>query len=399
MDYEATWESVSEHPVPDWFHDAKFGIFVHWGLYSVPAWAPTTGELGEVIQNEGWEAWFTRNPYAEWYLNSLRIAGSPTQQHHEATYGAGFSYDDFAPMFNEATRNWDPSGWADLFHKAGARYVVLTTKHHDGFLMWPSEQPNPFKEGYHAQRDLVGELTEAVRARGMLMALYYSGGLDWTFNHHVIKSIDDLFACVPQSEDYVKYADGHWYELIERYGPVVLWNDIAYPAAADLPHLFADYYNLFPDGLVNDRFLQHFEFDANASAFVNVKHHDFRTPEYATFDQITEKKWEATRGLGFSFGYNQNEGPEHTLTLERLVHSFVDIVSKNGNLLLNVGPMADGTIPPLQRDILLGFGKWLEVNGEALFDTRPWVQGRRPHRPAVHLFASPTGAARFMHSC
>jgi alpha-L-fucosidase len=340
----------------------------------VPAWAPTTGELGKVVEEEGWEAWFTRNPYAEWYLNSLRIAGSPTQQHHVKTYGPGFSYDDFVPMFNDGVRDWDPAGWADLFQKAGARYVVLTTKHHDGFLMWPSAQPNPFKQGYQASRDLVGELSDAVRARGMLMALYYSGGLDWTFNDPVIKNISDLFTCVPQSEDYVKYADGHWYELIERYGPVILWNDIAYPAAADLPRLFADYYNRFPDGLVNDRFTQRFEFDPNTSAILNIDHHDFRTPEYATSYSASEKKWEATRGIGFSFGYNQNEGPEQYLSLERLVHTFADIVSKNGNLLLNVGPMADGTIPEFQRDLLLAFGGWLEVNGEALFDTRPWVQ-------------------------
>jgi alpha-L-fucosidase len=394
MDYKPTWESVSQHPVPDWYHDAKFGIFVHWGLYSVPAWAPLTGEMGDVTQKEGFEAWFTRNPYAEWYLNSLRIEGSPTHQHHVATYGGDFAYEDFAPIFNEATRNWNPAGWADLFQKACARYVVLTTKHHDGFLMWPSQQPNPFKRGYHAERDLVGELTDAVRAHGMLMGLYYSGGLDWTFTHHVIKSLEGLFACVPQSEDYVKYADAHWLELIERYGPVILWNDIAYPAAADLPRLFADYYNYFPDGVVNDRFLQRFEFDPNSSAILNVNHHDFRTPEYATSYEASEKKWEATRGIGFSFGYNQNEGPEQYLTLERLVHTFADIVSKNGNLLLNVGPMADGTIPEFQRDLLVAFGGWLKVNGEALFDTRPWVQAEgRTTRGAPVRFTEGGGPA------
>ncbi len=179
----------------------------------------------------------------------------------------------------------------------------------------------------------------------MRMALYYSGGLDWNFNDLVIKDISDLFAGVPQTEDYVKYADGHWNELIERYAPIVLWNDIAYPAAADLPRLFSSYYNRFPDGLVNDRFTQRFEFDPNTSGILNLNHHDFRTPEYATSYDASEKKWEATRGIGFSFGYNQNEGPEQYLSLERLVHTFVDIVSKNGNLLLNVGPMADGTIP------------------------------------------------------
>ena len=368
--YEPTFSSVKQHPLPAWYDDAKFGIFIHWGLYSVPAFAPRKPmDLQSLLSGD-----FGGSPYAEWYQNNLRINGSAVQQYHAEKYGASFPYESFAAAFNAQSRGWNPEAWADAFQRARARYVVLVTKHHDGFLMWPSRQPNPFKQAYQAERDLVGELSDAVRARGMRMGLYYSGGLDWTFNDHVIVDIADLFVGVPQSDDYVQYADGHWRELIERHHPAVLWNDIAYPAAADLPQLFADYYNRFPDGVVNNRFTQRFEFDPNTSAIVNLDHYDFDTPEYATSYSARKEKWEATRGLGFSFGYNQNEGPEHLLTLERLVHSFVDIVSKNGNLLLNVGPMADGTIPPLQRDTLLRFGKWLEVNGEALFDTRPWAQ-------------------------
>jgi alpha-L-fucosidase len=374
MQYEPTWESVGRHPVPAWFHDAKLGIFVHWGLYSVPGWAPLTGELTEVVAKEGWPNWFARNPYAEWYLNSIRIQGSPSYQYHIQTYGQDFSYDDFVPLFDQATQQWNPDDWATLFQKVGARYVVLTTKHHDGFLLWPSRQPNPKKEKYLASRDLVGELTRAVRARGLRMGLYYSGGLDWTFNQTVIKDIADLFTGVPQQMDYVEYATRHWQELIERYEPAVLWNDIAYPAAANLPELFAAYYNKITDGLVNDRFTQRFEFDPASSAIANLDHFDFKTPEYNSFDTITEFKWEATRGIGYSFGYNRNEGPENYLSLPDLVHSFVDVVSKNGNLLLNIGPMADGTIPDLQRERLLGLGRWLETNGEAIFDTRPWVR-------------------------
>jgi len=374
VEYEPTWESVSRHPVPDWFHDAKLGIFIHWGLYSVPAWAPPTGELGEIAATGNWAYWFANNPYAEWYFNTIRIAGSPSQQHHVKTYGASFSYDDFVPMFNRAIQQWNPGEWADLFKMAGARYVVLTTKHHDGFLLWPSDHPNPKKESYQASRDLVGELAAAVRDRGMRMALYYSGGIDWTFNDKVIQDVADLFAAVPQQPQYVEYANHHWYELIERYAPVILWNDIAYPVAADLPKLFADYYNKMPDGLVNDRFTQRFKFDEGSSSIVNLDHYDFRTPEYATSYELTEEKWEATRGIGYSFGYNQNEGPEHVLTLQDLVHSFVDIVSKNGNLLLNVGPMVDGTIPEIQRQRLLGLGRWLEANGEAIYGTRPWIK-------------------------
>jgi len=391
MQYEPTLKSIRQHPVPDWFHDAKLGIFIHWGLYSVPAWAPLTGELGKVIAEEGWAGWFARNPYAEWYMNSMRIEGSPTQRYHVETYGADFAYHDFIPIFNRAIQNWNPALWADLFQQVGARYVVLTTKHHDGFLLWPSKHPNPFWEHYHAQRDLVGELSEAVRARGLKMGLYYSGGIDWTFNDLVIRDLGDLFAAVPQNDDYVAYANAHWRELIDRYLPSVMWNDIGYPARANLPALFAYYYNAVPDGVINDRFTQirmpgnrlvrtWFKmampllmrlFLKKGGGMPNAAHFDFKTPEYASYDQVVKIKWEATRGIGYSFGYNRNEGDNHYLSVQELIRSFVDIVSKNGNLLLNVGPTADGIIPEMQRERLLGLGNWLRVNGEAIYGTRP----------------------------
>jgi len=364
---KVTPESLHQRTVPDWFHDAKLGIFIHWGLYSVPAWALPTGELGKV----DWDVWFAQNPYAEWYMNSMRIEGGVTQRHHIETYGPDFHYEDFIPLFNDAIQAWDPGAMADLFREAGARYAVLTTKHHDGFLLWPSATPNPFRKEYHAARDLVGELTEAVRTREMYMGLYYSGGIDWTFNKTVIQSLADIQDAVPQGDEYVAYANAHWQELIARYKPSVMWNDIAYPAAADLNELFAHYYNSVPEGVINDRFTQRFEFSEGQIA--GSQHSDFRTPEYTSYDHIVEKKWEATRGIGYSFGYNQNEGPENYLSVQELVHSFVDIVSKNGNLLLNVGPMADGTIPALQRERLEGLGTWLHVNGEAIYGTRPWT--------------------------
>jgi len=394
MTYQATRESIALHRVPGWFNDAKLGIFIHWGLYSVPAWAPLTGELAKVLAEQGWSKWFAENPYAEWYMNSMRIEGSPTNRHHVETYGADFDYRDFIPMFNQAVQGWDPGEWAKLFQRVGARYVVLTTKHHDGFLLWPSERPNPFYEGYHAGRDLVGEVTEAVRARGMRMGLYYSGGIDWTFDDIVIQDITDLLAATPQGDEYVTYANGHWRELIERYQPALMWNDIGYPVQADLPALFADYYNAVPDGVINDRFAQirgprsrvtRALLKAVMSLFRRwilkrmgalpaSAHHDFTTPEYTSYDHIVEKKWESTRGIGFSFGYNRNEDVDNYLSVQELVHSFVDIVSKNGNLLLNVGPMADGTIPAVQQERLEGLGAWLDVNGEAIFGTRPWIR-------------------------
>lgn len=368
--FQPTRESVQSHPVPAWFQNAKLGIFIHWGLYSVPAYAPIAGELSEVLVNGDWGRWFANNPYAEWYMNSYQIEGSPTQHYHRQNFGANFSYFDFAPKFNAAVREWDPDEWAALFQTIGARYVVLTTKHHDGFLLWPSQQPNPYIANYQAERDLVGELTSAVQARGLQMGLYYSGGLDWTFNKQVIQHIADIPKAVPQMPAYVEYANGHWRELVERYGTVILWNDIAYPAATDLNELFAWFYNKVPGGVVNNRFAQKFELKDGHQ--VSDNHFDFETPEYTSFSEIRTKKWESCRGIGASFGYNQIEGPEQYQTVEGLVRLLVDIVSKNGNLLLNIGPTAEGKIPELQRERLLGLGEWLRVNGEAIFDTRPW---------------------------
>ena len=356
--FEPTWDSLDKHKVPEWFQDAKFGIFIHWGLYSVPAWAPPTGELGKV----DWTKWFKDNPYAEWYLNSLRITGSPTYEHHIKTYGRNFDYYQFSEQFNKGTQQWRPEQWAELFRRTGARYAVLTTKHHDGFRLWPSAVQNPHANGRQlsAKRDVVGDLTSAVRASGLKMGLYYSGGLDWTFTSEPIRNRKDLMDRVPQSEEYARYADAHWRELIERYQPSVLWNDISYPKAGQIPQIFAQYYNAVPDGVINNRF--------------GVPFTDYTTPEYAKYDKITQKKWESCRGLGFSFGYNQVEGPEQVIAPDKLVALLVDIVSKNGNLLLNIGPKHNGAISDIQLDRLNKLGDWLDTNGEGIFGSRPWTQ-------------------------
>jgi alpha-L-fucosidase len=377
LPYEATSASLGQHPVPTWFEDAKLGIFIHWGVYSVPGWAPTSaGELGEVP----FEEWFANNSYAEWYLNTMQINDSPTQRYHQDTYGGNVDYYDFAETFNEEVEKWDPDAMAALFSDVGARYVVLTSKHHDGFTLWPSRVDNPHLPAAHqgAQRDLVGELADAVRARDMRFGVYYSGGVDWSFKPTVITNLRDLVAAVPTDSAYTAYADAHWRELIDRYKPAVLWNDIAYPSAAKRRQLFADYYNAYPEGLVNNRWSTPTELQqaaAEGGGLTNADvHADFTTPEYAQYESITPEKWESTRGVGHSFGYNRNEGLEDMLTVDELVDSFVDIVSKNGNLLLNVGPKADGTIPAMQAERLRGLGNWLAVNGEAIFETRPWVE-------------------------
>ena len=369
MKYTPEKSSLKQHEVPEWFHNAKFGIFVHWGLYSVPAFAITGIDLVDSMKR-GPEEHFKNNPYAEWYLNSLRIKGSPTQKFHNQTYGANFSYDDFIPIFNKEIEKWNPDEMAELFKKAGAKYVVLGTKHHDGFLLWPSDYKNPNKEKYHASRNIVGELTKSVKKRGLKMGLYYSGALDWSFNPNPIIDGKSFVSNGPDSIKYTMYANNHWYELIDKFGPIVLWNDIGYPPNTNVYEIFSYFYNKFPEGVINDRWRQ-----SHKSEFKHptVRHWDFTTPEYEKMPKITNYKWEGTRGIGNSYGYNKMETENDYLTPKELIYLLIDVVSKNGNLLLNVGPKMDGSIPELQKKAILGIGKWLEVNGEAIFETRPWI--------------------------
>lgn len=354
--YEATIESLDQHSLPQWYDDAKLGIFIHWGLYSVPGWAPLVHPEHDFRSPD----YITNNPYAEWYLNTMRLGGSPTQKYHREHYGADYDYYNFAPVFNREVQKWNPDEWAKVFHATGAKYVVLTTKHHDGFTLWPSATKNPTlpPDRQHASRDIVGELTAAVRKQGLRMGLYYSGGYDWTFVPGPIRVAADHEKVKPQSEAYGKYADAQVRELIERYKPDVLWNDIDYPKSGHALEIMAEYYNAIPDGVIDNRF--------------GVKHSDFGTPEYKNVDKIDPKKWEECRGLGRSFGYNRAEGEAETISAADLIHLLVDIVSKNGNLLLDVGPEADGTIPMVQMERLQALGDWLRVNGEAIYATHPW---------------------------
>ena len=221
--YTGKWESVNTHQVPKWYDDCKFGIFIHWGIYSVPAYAPHTWELGEVDSKE----WFADNPYAEWYYNSLNIGKGPTYEHHMEKYGKDFKYEDFIPMWK--AENWDPAKWAELFKKAGAQYVVLTTKHHDGFCLYPSKYTdfNCVKMG--PKRDITGELTDAVRAEGIRMGLYYSGLIDWQYANDPIFENDDLFGTASPTFEYADYSYKQMMELVDTYEPSLVWNDIGWP--------------------------------------------------------------------------------------------------------------------------------------------------------------------------
>lgn len=377
---ELTDEMMAARTAAPWYQNAKLGVFVHWGLYSVPAWAPPVarGLRGHPPQTPPGAFDISLTPYAEWYLNSLRTEGSPTQTHHRAHYGADFDYYDFAPMFEAAHAAWRAQEWAALFAEAGARYAVLTSKHHEGYRLWPSAVENRRVAGrtLAATRDLVGDFANAMRGAGLKAGLYYSGGIDWSF-HRAPLGMDFLEALVrfardrkagrpltpavfPDTPEFAAHADAELGELIERYRPDILWNDIGYKRESRLRTLLARYLELVPHGVINDRF--------------GLAHADVETPEYRVRSSIAARKWETCRGVGASFGFNRNEGEGEMLAPFELIAMLVDVVSKNGNLLLNVGPRADGAIPANQAARLRALGAWLKENGAGIYDTVPWLR-------------------------
>jgi alpha-L-fucosidase len=366
--YEPTWESLDTHEVPEWYDDAKLGIFIHWGVYSVPAWAPKDASLRDREPDES-------SPYAEWYPYYMYEEGSETWEYHREQYGEDVEYIDFAEDFT--AENWDPEEWAEFFADVGAGYVVLTGEHHDGFPLWDTHYTKYSAAEMGPERDLVGDLAEAVRERDLKFSAsyhanlnYYQPGFEGRFGHPDYRGGANFREDeVGPGSEYVDFMNAKHRELIRKYDLDLLWFDVP-RAEGDHVHaqeLIADYYNRAEERgkgvVVNDR----------SATDAHREHADFYTPEYETFEEITEHKWESCRGIGQSFGYNETEGPEDHLSVEELIHSFVDIVSKNGNLLINVGPKADGTIPEVQRERLAGLGEWLDANGEAIFGTTYWA--------------------------
>jgi alpha-L-fucosidase len=380
--------------VPAWWSDAKLGIFVHWTPASVVGWAPVDVQIGDLIAAGRPDA-LGSTPYTEWYQNSLRFPGSPASEHHRRVHG-GCDYEVFVDAFEAGLAEWDPDDWARRFAATGARYVVLVAKHHDGFCLWPTGVAQPTARRWHTERDVVGELREAVLGAGMRFGVYYSGGLDWTFDDRPIGNLGDLLAAVPRGA-YPAYAAAQVRELIDRYRPSVLWNDIAWPAAGgELWPLFAEYYRAVPDGVVNDRWLPWSPaMGAMQSAAVrrladslNARvtrrdrgivpprppHFDVRTPEYTVFPDVPRDPWECVRGMDHSFGFNRASTEEHFIGHEELLGTFADIVAKGGNLLLNVGPKGeDASIPDEQAERLAWLGEWTSAGGCSVVGSRPWV--------------------------
>ncbi len=354
--YEPRWASLDARPMPDWYRDAKFGVFIHWGVYSVPAW----GKVGE---------------YAEWYWHRV-ASGKPEdvvwREFHAKNYGAQFSYVDFAPKFTAEL--YDAKQWADLFARAGVKYVVPTSKHHDGFALWPSaEASRTWGRPWNAseigpRRDVLGELAAATRERGMKFGLYYSL-YEW-FNP---LWLEDRGAYA------VKHMHPQFKDLISRYAPSLIFADGEWDLSSEAwrsEELLAWLFNESPskdDVVINDRW----------GKDSRHRHGGYWTTEYAAGMQDDSHAWEESRGMAYSYGLNRAERVDDYKTTREFILVLIDLVSRGGNLLLDIGPAADGTIPPLMEERLLGIGDWLKVNGEAIYGTRfagrhcQWTEGIR----------------------
>ena len=334
---EPNWESINRRGYPQWFSDAKLGIFIHWGLYSVPAYAGTEG-------------------YGEWYYRGLMVGDTGRINFQNRTYGNNWQYRDFTKLFKAEL--WNPDEWAALFEQSGAKYVLLVSKHHDGYCLWNSRyQPEWNSVTTGPGRDIVGELSEAVRRHNMKMGLYYSL-TEWTNPRHIwMVDPDDSIA------DYVdNYMIPQYKELITQYRPSVLFTDGEWNNRASDFHaeeLIAWYYNTVgAEAIVNDR-------------WGGGTQHGFRTPEYSAGITLTDRPWAECRGLGRSFALNRREPLNNYLTSDELIRHFVKLVAAGGGMTLNVGPAADGQIPLLQQERLRDLGNWLKINGEAIYGTHP----------------------------
>jgi alpha-L-fucosidase len=357
--YAANWASLDARPTPEWYLDAKFGVFIHWGVYSVPAW----GKVGE---------------YAEWYWyrqQSKKPGEAMWGEFHAKNYGKDFPYQDFAPQFTAELFNADQ--WASLFARAGVKYVVPTSKHHEGFALWPSaEASRTWGRPWNAveigpKRDLMQELADATRKQGLKFGFYYS----------LYEWFNPLWLT-----DRARYVDEHmtpqFKDVVTRYQPAIIFSDGEWDMTSaewKTESLLAWLFNESPsraEVVVNDRW----------GKDTRHKHGGYYTTEYTAGMQDGTHPWEESRGMAHSYGLNRAERADDYKTSRELILVLIDLVSRGGNLLLDIGPAADGTIPPLMEERLLDIGAWLKVNGEAIYGTRAaarscqWTEGKRPEQ-------------------
>jgi alpha-L-fucosidase len=354
--YEANWQSLDKRACPTWYLDAKFGIFIHWGVYSVPAWG-------------------VKKEYAEWYWNRMadKKPNNPWWQFHEKNYGKDFDYQSFAPSFRAELFN--PDEWADLFTRSGAKYIVPTSKHHEGFCLWPNEDANrTWGRPWNAtvigpKRDLLGDLGNAVRKRGLKFGFYYSL-YEW-FNPLWLR---DRAAYVSQ------HMHPQFKDVVSRYKPAIIFSDGEWDITSKewkSEELLAWLFNESPckdEVVINDRWGK------------ETRHHHggYYTTEYGAGLKDATHPWEESRGIGFSYGYNRAENIDDYKSARELILVLCDLVSRGGNFLLDIGPTADGRIPVIMQQRLIEMGDWLKVNGEAIYGTRfagrpdQWSEGKRP---------------------
>lgn len=365
--YQPTTESLRSHKAPQWYEDAKFGIFIHWGPYAVPAYHEWYVEFISPKANFGFMMGgppytATRGDLPDEIFREKTQADAV--EYHRKNWGADFPYDDFIPMFK--AEKFDPAAWARLFRDSGAQYVVLTAKHGDEFAMWPSKYTHRNAGEMGPKRDLAGDLTKAVRQAGMKMGFYHN--TTYTF-------WDPRYP----GRDWVEYMNNSIKELVDLYHPSVLWGDVTdgpirdaegKPLPADYwgsKQVLSYFYNHSknPDEVVaNDRWGT--DIDGKLLG-------DFATPERTRMNHVRKDKWETCDSLDpFSWGYNRNLKEADYMTPNQVVDYLVDVVSKNGNLLINIGPKADGTIPEVMQSCLRHVGEWLHVNGEAIYGSHYW---------------------------
>ncbi|WP_132055468.1 alpha-L-fucosidase [Pseudocnuella soli] len=351
--YSPNWESLNKRGIPAWFNQEKFGIFIHWGTYAVPAYAP-------VIPNSGYS-------YSEWYWQRLYEKQKDFWAFHQKNYGADFPYTDFEKSFKAEL--YRPEQWADVFKRSGAKYVVLTSKHHEGYCLWPNaDADRTWGRPWNAvsgtpKRDLLGDLTSAVRNAGLRMGYYYS----------LYEWYNPLWL-----SDKQRYVAEHMHpqfkDLVTKYKPDVIFSDGEWDisdTAWRSPELLAWLFNESPvkeHVVVNDRWGKNTR-ERNAGA-------TYTTSEYGA-GMNPDIVWEESQGIGHSYGYNRNEQIDDYKTGKQLILLLIDVVARGGNLLLDIGPTADGRIPVIMQERLLEIGAWLKGNGAAIFNTTAWKQTRQ----------------------